>query len=412
MSKSVLIKEYESLIKKNKDSKVLYRTVDVSFLDVLNKNEVEVLVEDYKPCLCKDNNYLNQYFKECDKCLGKGTIILNGHKVVCNKCKGEKYIRYHDCYLCNNEDIILDKVKIKLKLEDIDKEIVLTNDIRKMIINLNIVDKDDYLIKNNDIYLLRGIKYTKEDYKNKVSKQIQTLKGISYVKSEFKVNKEIVKLEGKGYEDGDFYFIFDNEVENEKKIIYTNVLIKDSGYVNIKDLIEKELVIVKDNVALNEDAYYIDSNVNQIVNDEYVIKLNKLNDDYLIENDNLIYILKLDKEDLNSDKKSIVVNGEKINVSYRKNLNEIIYLDFIDKGIYSKEGKRKKLMVKVIPYYNNIYSIKIKKNKDVVFVDDYKHSDNRLVRSFKDSKYLDDYIEIKDEKEIVVNNDLIIIERV
>ena len=65
------------------------------------------------------------------------------------------------------------------------------------------------------------------------------------------------------------------------------------------------------------------------------------------------------------------------------------------------------------PYFENVYRVKIKNNKNViVYIEDYKRSDNALVETFKSNKYLEDYIKIVDENELVIGNDLVRIERV
>jgi nucleoside-diphosphate-sugar epimerase len=45
-------------------------------------------------------------------------------------------------------------------------------------------------------------------------------------------------------------------------------------------------------------------------------------------------------------------------------------------------------------------------------VEDYKRSDDAIVETLKSNKYLEDYIKIVDENELVIGNDLVRIERV
>lgn len=417
MSKSLFVKEYNKANIKNKDIRCFYQTINVSYLDVLNGNEVEVFVDDYLDCLCKSNDHKHDYFKECKKCNGNGKIVVNGHQLVCNECHGDKYIRVKDCYLCSNHSKILKETKKKIKLDsslDSDSEIVLEYPDYKLVLRINIFDKGDYLIKDKDIYYLKSIKYSKEDYRSNKSKKIKTYKGYEYVSSKYKVKREVVKLVGKGIEDGDFYFIFDNEIENEKETVYANVLINNRGYTTIWDLVNLNFVVIKEEIALNEVNYvYINEDIDEVNNDEYIIRLNKLNkDDYIIENDELVYVLRLNREDNDLDKKSILINGEKININYKKNLKEVSYVTINNKGIYLKDGKRKDLKIKIIPYYENIYKIKIKNNKNVVYIEDYKHDDYSYVASFKKEDFLQDYIKVDKEDEVVINNDLVLIERV
>ena len=104
---SIIEKEYTSINLKEKEFPCFYSEVNVSILDIVAGNEVEVNSKDYKECLCKSSVNLSEYFKECDKCKGKGTILINKRTFTCNKCKGEKVIRTRDCYLCNNNSKIL-----------------------------------------------------------------------------------------------------------------------------------------------------------------------------------------------------------------------------------------------------------------------------------------------------------------
>ena len=62
--------------------------------------------------------------------------------------------------------------------------------------------------------------------------------------------------------------------------------------------------------------------------------------------------------------------------------------------------------------FNDIYLYIIKNNKNIVFVEDYKYDDYRLVESFKKADYLDDYIKIDNEDRVYVEDDLVLIKRV
>lgn len=414
---SIIEKEYTSINLKEKEFPCFYSEVNVSILDIVAGNEVEVNSKDYKECLCKSSVNLSEYFKECDKCKGKGTILINKRTFTCNKCKGEKVIRTRDCYLCNNNSKILMDSKVKIKLEktykDGDKVELLFSDY-KLVLTLKVYDKDDYYFKDDDVYYLRTINYSVSDHKEKKSVVINTIKGKEFVKSEFKRKKEIVCLKNKGINDGDFYFTFINEVKEEYKTIYTNVIIKENGYVNLDELISKNNVEAIKYVALDSNNYvYVDESVNEIICGEYLVKLNKLSKDiYYLENDNVTSDIYLEKEDVGSDRKSIYLDEEKLTIAYKKNLKEVELVEIFSKSTLDKQGKKAKLTIKVNPYFDNIYRIKIKNNKDIVYVEDYKRSDNVLVDTFKSNKYLEDYIKINKEERIVVGNDLLLIERV
>ena len=414
---SIIENEYNNANFKGKSVPTFFSDIKVSYIDVLANREVEVRGKDYKECLCKNSAHIHEYFKECDKCSGSGIITLNGRSVVCNECEGNKYIRVRDCYLCHNKSKLLLESLIKIKLNDTYKdgeEIVVDKCDYKLCLKLNIYDKDDYFIEGNNVYYLRLIDYSKSDYKENKSIVINTVKGKEYVKSEFKRKKEIVCLKNNGIEDGNFYFTFNNEVNNEKEIIYSNVIIDESGYVSESSLVNDSYSVVSKYVPVSYNDYvFIDKEDNVIENNEYEIHLNKLSSKHFKEdNKNIVYDLYLDKEDMDSDKKSIEINEEKINVSYKKNFKDIQYVNVVNKCLVDKKGKKTTLTIRVNPCFENVYKIRIKKNNGNVYIEDYKRIDNRLVETFKSSKYLDEYICVNDEDKLVVGNDLILIERV
>lgn len=417
MSKSILVSEYNNANDKKIVKKAFYQNIDISFLDILAQNEVEVLIKDYKDCNCKESVNLKDYFIKCEKCHATGKLIINEHEVTCNECHGEKYIRIHDCYVCNNEGKVLLDSKFKIKLNDKlkqDDELVYDFDYYTLVLRLNIYDKDEYLIKGNDIYKLKSIKYSKTDFKNKVAKEIKTIKNKEYLKSEFKRKKEVRRIENGGIDNGDFYFIFENEVDNDKEVIYSNVLIDKTGYLDITSLVSNKYSVAKKVIALNEiNHVLIDETTKEIETDEYLIKLNLLDSKcFEIEDDKIVYVLNLKKEDMEEDKKGIVINNEKINVNFKKNLREVMYVNVANKVVVDKQGKKTDLLIKINPYFENIYKISIKKNKGIIYVDDYKYKDYRLVETFKKGDYLDNYLKIEDEEKVYVNDDVVLIKRV
>lgn len=414
---SIIEKEYNSINFKEKSIPVFSSEVKVSILDILGENKVEVIGKDYKDCMCKSSTNAPEYFKECDKCNGKGIITLNKRVMTCNKCKGEKLIRVKHCYLCDNNSKVLMDSKIEIELKNSYKhldKIELDNEEYKLVLTLNVYDKDDYYIKGNDVYYLRGINYSINDHKEKKSVVINTVKGKEFVKSEFKCKKEIVCLSNKGINDGDFYITFLNEVKEELKTTYTNVIIGKSGYVKKEELIKNVSLSAKDYIDLDsEDYIYIDNGVDEIICDNYLVKLNKLSkDNYFILNGDIACNINLDKDDLNTDRKVINLDEEKLTISYKKNLKEVEKVEAYTKLVLDKQGKKSKMIICVNPYFENVYKIRIKNNKNVVYVEDYKYYDNTLVETFKSSKYLENYIRLDKEDKIVVGNDLVLIERV
>jgi len=325
---SIMEKEYNNANFKGKSVPVFFSDIRVSYIDVLANREVEVKGKDYKECLCKSSTHLSEYFKECEKCKGKGVISLNGREVTCNECDGNKQIRVRDCYLCHNKSKLLLDSLVKVNLKDTYKdgdEIILDSKDYKLCLKLDIYDKDDYFIENDNVYYLRLINYSLLDYKEKKNVVINTIKGKEFVKSEFKCKKEIVCLKNKGIRDGNFYFTFNNELNNEKIITYANVIIDESGYVSLDSLINDSYSVAKEYIPLSyKDYVFIDKDDKVIETSEYEIHLNRLSSkEFKEDNKGIVYDLYLSKEDMDSDKKSIEINGEKINLSYKKNLKEI-----------------------------------------------------------------------------------------
>ena len=413
---SIIENEYNSINFKEKSVPTFYSEVKVSILDILGEKKIEVIGKDYKDCMCKSSVNAPEYFKECDKCKGKGTITFNKRVMTCNKCKGEKLIRIKNCYLCSNNSKVLMDSKIELELVNTYRhlqKLEIDNNEYKLVLTLNVYDKDDYYIKDNDVYYLRGINYSVNDHKEKKNVVIDTIKGKEFVKSEFKCKKEIVCLKNKGINEGDFYFTFLNEVKEDVKTIYTNVIIEGSGYVKKEELIKNNSLEAKEYIDLESDDYiFIDKDTNEIMCDNYLIKLNKLSKKYFILDGEVALNVNLEKEDLNLDRKIIVLDEEKLTVAYKKNLKEVEKVDVFTKLVVDKQGKKSKMIACVNPYFENVYKIRIKKNKGVIYVEDYKYFDNALVETFKSNKYLDNYLRIDKEERIVNGNDLILIERV
>ena len=274
MSKSFFVNQYNKANLEESTPKTFYVEAKVSYLDVWNHNKVKIVTKDYIDCKCKDSNYAHDYFASCDKCNGKGEYYLNKHLVTCNKCKGEKVVRIHDCYLCNNEGKRLDYSTIEVTLDN-DKEIVYHGNNYDLVIALDVYDKNDYQVEGNDVYYLKGVNYSKEDYKNKTGKKIKTCIDETLCKSNFQTEKEIVCLEGKGIDGGNFYFAFINEVEEEKKEEKINVIIDNSGYIKLSD-IENSTVVATNYVTMEDEAFFITKDVDRVETDDRIYLLNKL----------------------------------------------------------------------------------------------------------------------------------------
>ena len=122
MSKSIFVNEYNKLNVVEDKKTIVTDTLNVCYMDLLSNREIEVSVNSYNDCLCRDNNHLSDYYVTCNKCKGEGYVKLNGHNLVCNECNGSKLTRIHDCYLCNNKGKIISKSLLKLKLKDTYKD--------------------------------------------------------------------------------------------------------------------------------------------------------------------------------------------------------------------------------------------------------------------------------------------------
>ena len=110
--------------------------------------------------------------------------------------------------------------------------------------------------------------------------------------------------------------------------------------------------------------------------------------------------------------KSIIVNDDKVSLNFKKNQRDILYIYIKNKGFVNKQGKKVGIRVKINPYFENVYKISIKRNKNVVYLEDYKYKDYRLIETFKKSDYLQDYLKVGNEEKIYIGSDVVLIKRV
>ena len=176
-----------------KESLDLYDECSFSYLDILKEKEVEVVSKVVENCKCVESVNFNTYYDKCGKCNGSGKLTLNGNEVICNHCHGEKKVIKNVCPLCEGEGKVIKEGKISVKLnKNLREGDIVTvegkgkesNGVRgDLFIKVKINDLECFEIKGNNVYDKRLISFSKEDIVKGVSKNVETIKGYSKVKS-------------------------------------------------------------------------------------------------------------------------------------------------------------------------------------------------------------------------------------
>ena len=398
-------------------------SVSVSFLDAYKCKRVKVLVDKQVKCECLSNEHIDSFYDECDKCFGNGTIKLNGYDVICNRCNGKGKLVISTCPLCNNKMYVLNKEEMFVTLNkenDIvieNKGLTLNGKSGNLTIHVDIYDKDAYDIKGKDVYCKKILGFKKNEFDK--SKEVETCVDFTKIKlSEIKY-MNIVKLASKGIDGGDFYVPVRCEVKGERgKDVYKNVILdrkRDGFYINMKDIYSSDHILnVYDYKPLNDDNYQyikIDNcgsyhtfkvdhlgikGKNNGENGDLYLQL-FVGDYVLVDKD--IYLCKseLTKNELSSGKKSIVVNGTKINVPYDRKAIENYFLDMGNYGLMLDKNQKGKLFIRINVSGGETYSISVDKKG---YVSDYKKFFNENVKVCKTSNNLEDYIYV-DGSEVV-----------
>ena len=352
----LFVREYNKANKLHiKDELDIYDEYHFSYLDILSEKEVDITSKVYGDCKCISSVNFNTYYDKCDKCNGIGKLKLNGNEVVCNHCKGKKMIVKEVCPLCFGEGKVIKKGKVRVKLNRNlkDGDIVTIKNKGKdsngvygdLFIRVIIKDKECFEIKNNDVYDKRMIEFSKEEIAKGVSKRIETVKGFMNVTSKGEVREEVVKLEGKGIKDGDYYICLNNELTPLRgEDVYKNIIVNKEMLCFYLDKREFDNDSKCLNVCyykkLNEDKDYEYIELND-VNNFKIVKLKEkgkkgknggvngdlylkvyFDDEFYNVNDKLYYKpIKLSKYEVMDGKKTIEFNKEKVNLSFEKNLD-------------------------------------------------------------------------------------------
>lgn len=407
MKNNLFVEEYNRAnhlnLKKDLD---LYDECAFSYLDILKEKEIEVVSKVYGDCKCSKSEHFSTYYDKCDKCEGRGYLSLAGNEVICNHCKGSGRVIKEVCPLCDGEGKVVreGKVRVKLNKELKDNDVITIKGKGKFSnglygdLYIKIIIKDFFCfeIVDNDVYDRRMIDFSKEEINKGVSKVVETIKGTVKVKSSGKEN-EIVRLEGQGIDQGDFYVCLNNELTSLKgEDVYKNVIIREDMlgfYVSNDDLeSDKKCLDVHYYRKLNEgDFEYIDL---EEANNFKIIKLKEkggkgknggvrgdlylrvyLKKDFLCVNDRLYYKpLVLSKHEIADGKKIIEFNKSRITLSFPKNLNEEKEIEVKDYGFMVDKNKFDSIYFVVNPFGYQIYRVSVKVNKrdKVIYLKDYK----------------------------------------
>jgi len=423
-------KENKICLKNNLD---LYDECVFSYLDILKEKEVEVNSKVVKGCKCSESVNFNNYYEKCERCEGTGSLIFNGNKVICNHCHGEKRIIKNVCPLCNGEGKIIKKGKVKVKLNKSLKsgDVVTVKGSGKesngikgdLFIKVKIGDFECFNIKGNDVYDRRVIYFTKEDISKGVSKSVETIKGISKIKSNGEEVYEVVKLDNQGIDNGDYYICLKNDlVEVKGNDVYKNVIVsRDSlGFYLNKDELNSSLKCL--NIShfkkVNDDNYiYVEL---EDVNDFKIVKLKGkglsgkyggtngdlylrvfLNNKFKVIDDKLYSLpIKLNKYEVNEGKKTVEFDKTKINLSFDKKLNEETSVEIKDYGFMVSKNDFDSVIFTVNPFEYDIYkvSVKVSKKDKVIYLKDYKKYFYEEVKVFSEGLK----IELNKKKDSVV----------
>ncbi len=405
----LFIREYEKMNGFNSRDEILYDECLFSYIDILKEKEVEVYAKKVVSCKCTSSVNFNTYYDKCDKCKGTGKINLNDNEVKCNHCKGTGKVIKNECPLCKGEGKVIKKGKVTVKLrKDLKEGDLIKQD--NLVIKVKIKDLECFEIKGNDVYDRRIICFNKEEVSKKVSKSVETIEDIVWVKSSGDKVEEVVRLEGKGLNGGDYYVCLRSELTPLKgKDAYKNVIIsrdKLNFYVKVKE-------IESDKLCLN--TYYYkkvnDSDEYEYLSlsDVYNFKIVKLkdkglrgknggsngdlylrvffDDEFKNIDDKLYYKpVLLSKYEISDGKKVLEFAKTRINLSFMKNIDKEEVIKVKDYGFMKGKDEFLDLYVTLNPYGMEVYKVSVKVNKKdkIVYLGDYKYYFYEEVKVKKD----------------------------
>ena len=384
----------------------IYDECSFSYFDILKEKEIEVISKKEVPCICTSSVNYNIYYDKCSKCNGSGKIKLNDNEVVCNHCKGKGSLVKNKCPICDGKAKVVKDSKVLVKLNsNLKNGDIITligkgkesNDIRgDLIIKVKINDLECFDVKGNDVYDKRMIHFSKEDISKNVSKRVETVKGFTNVKSSGNSVNEVIKLDGEGINNGDFYICLENElVEIRGKDVYKNIIIDKDKKSFYFDYIELE-----NNSKYLDISYY--KKVNEIkeyieldeINNFKIVKVKQkglngksgglrgdlylrvfFSDEFKNINDELYhYPVKLTRHEVMDGKKVMEFNKSKITLSFEKNIKDIRVVEAKDHGYIKGNNDFSSLNVVISPFSYDVYEVSVKANKKDkdIYIDDYK----------------------------------------
>ena len=341
-------------------------TINVSFFDVVKSKTVKVLVNQQESCECTKDEYASSFYCDCDKCGNTGVINAGNVTVICNRCIGKGKVKKDECPLCNGRLYVLKKKEMSVSLNgdnDIlvkNKGLVANGKSGDLLLHVNVFDKDEYIVKGNDVYAKTIIEFKDNEFNR--SKEIETcVDVVKYKLSEIKY-ENVVKFDKKGINGGDFYQPIRCQVKGEKgKDVYKNVILdtkKKGFYISVEELYSSSLIInAYDYKPLNDDNYeYIElSSCNsystvKFENKGLKGKNNGENGDLYLQlfvgdffvKGNEIFLSKseLNKSEVSGNKKIISVNGTRISVPFDKKRIDNYFLDMGNYGLIESKDKK------------------------------------------------------------------------
>lgn len=401
---NLFISEYNKANRINIKSDLdIYDECSFSYLDILAESEVEISSKVYSDCKCMSSVNFNTYYNKCENCNGTGKLQLNGNEVICNHCHGKKVVVKEVCPLCLGETKIVKDGKVKVKLnKDLKTDDVITvlnkgkesNGVfGNLYIKVKISDLDHFEVKGNDVYDKRMIEFSEEEISKGVSKVVNTVKGKVSVTSLGEEKEEIVKLEGKGINGGDYYICLNNELTPIRgEDVYKSVIVNGdelSFYINREELYsDKKCLNVYYYKKVNSDYEYIEL---EDVNDFKVVKLKGkgkagknggvngdlylrvyFEDFYNIDDKVYYKPIVLNKYELMDGKKTIEFSKEKVNLSFEKNLVDEKVIEVKNLGFITSKNEFDSCYFTVSDKEMYKVSIDVKKKDKVIYLKDYK----------------------------------------
>jgi len=392
----------------------------VSFLDVLKEKKVEKRVLQQTSCLCTSPNNLNDYYDKCPKCQGKGKIELFGNILTCNSCKGKGLIEKEVCPICQGKTTIIKKEKIEIKLNKgllenpllvIENKGINQGD---LILKVDIYDKDEYLIKDDNVYSKKILYFSKKEFKN--SKEVETAIDYSSLKLNKIMYEQIVVLEGKGLNGKNFYQPVRCEVEGKKgNNIYSNLIIDklyEGVYVKKADIYDHALTLNWSITKPLNDPNYLYLDLKTFNKNYETLSYEELGDksfdggkngdlmvkvflgDYFVKDGNIYRTDEiLTKSELTNNKKSIIIDNEKHLINMDKNEKYNYFLNMGKFGLINNENKPGDFYT-LINKGKCVYKISTFSNEQKFYINDYKHFFNEKVPSYSNNENMEEYIEV------------------